>query len=129
MRAVLLTWAWTTRTSPREALDGFFCRRGEAGRFYCAACLAQCLRRGVGAFPPAAVKAAVADAFERPGLLRLKPRKPARDPSTRICAQDWKSSDIDNSLRLAASNLPKNQQIAPRIRGSTCSELQGERGE
>ena len=74
MRAVLLTWAWTTRTSPREALDGFFCRRGEAGRFYCAACLAQRLRRGVGAFPPAAVKAAVADAFERPGLLRLKPR-------------------------------------------------------
>jgi len=45
------------------------------------------------------------------------------------CTRDWKSSDIDNSLRLAASNLPKNQQIAPRIRGSTCSELQGERGE
>jgi hypothetical protein len=73
MRAVLLTWAWTTRTSSREALDGFFRRRGEAGKFYCAACLAQRLMRGVGAFPPAAVKAAVADAFECPGL-RLKPR-------------------------------------------------------
>jgi hypothetical protein len=76
MRAVLLTWAWTTMTSPREALDGFFRRRGEAGKFYCAACLAQRLRRGVGAFPPAAVKAAVADASERPGLLRVKPRGP-----------------------------------------------------
>ena len=59
----------------REALDGFFRRRGEAGKFYCAACLTQRLtQQGVGAFPPAAVKAAVADAFERPGLLRLKPR-------------------------------------------------------
>ena len=61
----------------REALDGFFRRHGEAGKFYCATCLAQRLtQRGVGAFPPAAVKAAVADAFERPGLLRLKPRGP-----------------------------------------------------
>src|SRR5712691_7117994 len=43
----------------REALDGFFRRRGEAGKFYCAACLAQRLtQRGVGAFPPAAVKGA-----------------------------------------------------------------------
>jgi hypothetical protein len=59
----------------REALDGFFRRRGQARKFYCAACLAQRLtQRGVGAFPPVAVKAAVADAFERPGLLRLKPR-------------------------------------------------------
>jgi hypothetical protein len=53
----------------REALDGSFNRRGETGKFYCAACLAQRLR----AFPPAAVQAAVADAFEHPGLLRLKP--------------------------------------------------------
>jgi len=59
----------------REGLDGFFRRRGEAGKFYCATCLAQRLtQRGVGAFPPAAVQAAVADAFERPGLLRLRPR-------------------------------------------------------
>jgi hypothetical protein len=58
MRAVLLTWAWTTRISPREALDDFFRRRGEAGKFYCAACLAPRLTRGVGAFLPAAVKAA-----------------------------------------------------------------------
>lgn len=61
----------------REALDGFFHRRGEAGKFYCAACLAQRLTRWQArAFPPAAVQAAVADAFERPGLLRLKPRGP-----------------------------------------------------
>src|SRR5260370_29849321 len=38
----------------REALDGFFRRRGEAGKFYCAACLAQRLtRRGAVAFPAA----------------------------------------------------------------------------
>ena len=42
----------------REALDGFFRRRAEAGKVYCAACLVERLgRRGAGAFPPAAVQA------------------------------------------------------------------------
>jgi hypothetical protein len=61
----------------REALDGFFRRPAEAGKFYCAACLVERLRRrGAGAFPPAAVQAAVADAFECPGPLRTKPSGP-----------------------------------------------------
>lgn len=53
----------------REALDGLFRRRAEAGRFYCAPCLVERLSR---AFPPAAVQATVADAFERPGSLRVR---------------------------------------------------------
>ncbi|HKX04299.1 MAG TPA: hypothetical protein VJX71_17520 [Methylomirabilota bacterium] len=61
----------------REALDGFFRRRAEAGKFYCAACLVERLRlRGAGAFPPAAVQAAVGNAFECPGPLRTKPSGP-----------------------------------------------------
>jgi hypothetical protein len=61
----------------REALDGFFRRRAEAGKVYCAACLVERLgRRGAGAFPPAAVQAAVADTFECPGPLRMKPGGP-----------------------------------------------------
>jgi hypothetical protein len=58
----------------REALYGFFRRPAEAGKFYCAACLVERLkRRGAGAFAPAAVQAGVADAFECPGPLRTKP--------------------------------------------------------
>ena len=57
----------------REALDGLFRRRAEAGRIYCAPCLVARLSR---VFPPAAVQAAVADAFERPGFLRVKPGEP-----------------------------------------------------
>ena len=61
----------------REALDGFFRRLAEAGKFYCAACLVERLRRrAAGAFPPTAVQAAVADAFECPGPLRVKPSGP-----------------------------------------------------
>jgi len=61
----------------REALDGFFRRPAEVGKFYCAACLVERLRRrGAGAFPLAAVQAAVADAFEGPGPLRTKPSGP-----------------------------------------------------
>jgi len=60
-----------------EELNGFFRRRGEAGKFYCAACLVERLsHRRVGAFPRVAVQAAVADAFERPGSLRVKPGAP-----------------------------------------------------
>ena len=57
----------------REALDGFFRRPAEAGKFYCPACLVERLRRrGAAAVPQAAVQAAVADAFECPGPLRVK---------------------------------------------------------
>jgi len=60
-----------------EDLNGFFRRRGQAGKFYCAACLVERLsQRRVGAFPRIAVQAAVADAFERPGSLRVKPGAP-----------------------------------------------------
>lgn len=62
-----------------EALNGFFRRRGETGNFYCAPCLVERLsQRRVGAFPRAAVQAAVADAFERPGSLRVKPGEPCK---------------------------------------------------
>ena len=71
--AVLLTRA----DFAREARDGFFRRRGDAAQFYCAACLVERLsQRRAGAFPRVAVQAAVADAFERPGSLRVKPGAP-----------------------------------------------------
>jgi hypothetical protein len=54
-------------------LDGFFRRRGEAGKFYCATCLVGQLRaRGSRAFSLAAVQGAVKDAFKRPGELQLR---------------------------------------------------------
>jgi hypothetical protein len=53
-------------------LDGFFRRRDEAGKFYCATCLVGQLRaRGSRAFSLAAVQGAVKDAFKRPGELQL----------------------------------------------------------
>jgi hypothetical protein len=57
----------------REALDGLFRRRVEAERLYCSPCLVERLTRR---FPLAAAHAAVADAFERPGALRVKPAGP-----------------------------------------------------
>jgi hypothetical protein len=54
-------------------LEGFFRRRDEVGRFYCASCLvAQLRQRGSRAFSLASVQAAVKDAFKRPGELQLK---------------------------------------------------------
>ena len=54
-------------------LDGFFRRRDEAGKFYCATCLVGQLRaRGSRAFSLAAVQGAVKDAFKRPGELQLR---------------------------------------------------------
>jgi hypothetical protein len=54
-------------------LEGFFRRRDEAGKFYCASCLvAQLRQRGSRAFSLASVQAAVKDAFKRPGELQLK---------------------------------------------------------
>ncbi len=54
-------------------LDGFFRRRDEAGKFYCATCLLGQLRaRGSRAFSLAAVQGAVKDAFKRPGELQLR---------------------------------------------------------
>ena len=49
-------------------LEGFFRRRAEAGKFYCATCLvAQLRQRGSRAFSLASVQGAVQDAFKRPG--------------------------------------------------------------
>ncbi len=54
-------------------LEGFFRRRDEAGKFYCATCLvAQRRQRGSRAFSLASVQGAVKDAFKRPGELQLK---------------------------------------------------------
>ncbi len=54
-------------------LEGFFRRRDEAAKFYCADCLVTQLRqRGSRAFSLASVQAAVQDEFERPGELQLK---------------------------------------------------------
>jgi hypothetical protein len=54
-------------------LEGFFRRRDEAGKFYCASCLvAQLRQRGSHAFSLASVQAAAKDAFKRPGELQLK---------------------------------------------------------
>jgi hypothetical protein len=47
----------------REALDGLFRRRAEAGKFYCAPCLVERLKR---TFPLGAVQAALAATFEHP---------------------------------------------------------------
>ena len=66
----------------REALDGLFRRRAEAERFYCAPCLVARFSR---AFPPAAVQAGVADAFERPGSLRVKLGGPCAACRKRRC--------------------------------------------
>jgi hypothetical protein len=57
----------------REALAGSFRRRAEGGKLYCAPCLVERLKR---TFPLAAVQLAVAEAFERPGTLRVTPRGP-----------------------------------------------------
>ena len=62
-----------TRDLAREALYGFLRRQAEAGKFYCAPCLVKRLGR---TFPAAAVQAAVADAFEGPRSLRVKPHGP-----------------------------------------------------
>ena len=62
-----------SRDLAREALDELFRRRVEAERVYCTPCLVARLTR---TFPLAAAQAAVADAFERPGALRITPHGP-----------------------------------------------------
>jgi hypothetical protein len=58
-------------------LEGFFRRREEAGKFYCADCLVLQLRqRGSPAFSLGSVRAAVEDAFARPDVLHVKPGGP-----------------------------------------------------
>ncbi len=57
----------------REALNGLIRRGVEAEKVYCSPCLVERLTR---ALPLAAAQAAVADAFERPGALRIKPGGP-----------------------------------------------------
>ena len=61
------------RDLARDALDGLFRRRVEAEKVYCSPCLVARLTR---ALPLATAQAAVADAFERPGALRIKPGGP-----------------------------------------------------
>ena len=54
-------------------LEGFFRRRDEAGKFYCATCLvAQLRQRGSRSFSLPSVQGAVKDVFKRPGELQLK---------------------------------------------------------
>jgi hypothetical protein len=54
-------------------VEGFFRRRAEAGKLYCATCLvAQLRQRGSRTFSLGSVQAAVQDAFKRPGELQLK---------------------------------------------------------
>ena len=66
-------------------LDGFFRRREEAGKFYCTTCLVEQLRqRGSPAFLLASIHAAVVDAFERPGMLGIKPAGPCE-----ACQLPW----------------------------------------
>lgn len=68
-------------------LEGFFQRRDEAGKSYCADCLVLQLRqRGSPAFSLGSVRAAVEDAFERPGLLHVKPSGPCE-----VCGKPWRS--------------------------------------
>jgi hypothetical protein len=55
-------------------LEGFFRHREEAGKSYCADCLVLQLRqRGSPAFSLGSVRAAVENAFARPGGLDVKP--------------------------------------------------------
>lgn len=61
----------------RQELGAFFRRREERGKAYCAACLAERLtRRGSRRVEPAAWTTVVANAFERPDPLQVKPRWP-----------------------------------------------------
>jgi len=83
---------------PREALYGFFRRQAEVGKFYCAPCLVKRLGR---VFPPAAVQAAVADAFERPGSLRVKPRGPCE-----ACKKRQRSVGAPQDSRMSAGPEP-----------------------
>ena len=97
-----------TRDLAREALYGFFRRCGEAGKFYCAPCLVERLRR---TFPLAAVQAAVADAFERPGRCAGSPAdrvRPARsgDAASASRGQDSRTgSGIAMTVSLVVSLL------------------------
>ena len=61
----------------RQELEGFFRRRDEQGRFYCAACLAEQLaREGTRGIFPATWLASIENAFERPRTLHVEPSGP-----------------------------------------------------
>jgi hypothetical protein len=61
----------------QQELEAFFRRREERGKSYCAACLVERLaRRGSRRVEPAAWTTVVANAFERPNPLQVKPRGP-----------------------------------------------------
>jgi hypothetical protein len=62
-----------TEDFARREIEGFFRRRGERGKFYCASCLAtQLTERGAQGIFPATWTAAIEDLFERPGALRIE---------------------------------------------------------
>jgi hypothetical protein len=64
-----------TEQFARQELEGFFRRRDEQGRFYCAACLAEQLaREGTRGIFPATWLACIEDAFAWPRTLHVEPR-------------------------------------------------------
>ena len=66
-----------TEEFARQELDGFFRRRDEQGKFYCAACLAEQLaREGTRGIFPATWLASIESAFEQPRTLHIEPRGP-----------------------------------------------------
>jgi len=64
-----------TEEFARQELEGFFHRRDEQGKFYCAGCLAEQLaREGTRGIFPATWLASIENAFERPRTLHVEPR-------------------------------------------------------
>jgi len=64
-----------TKEFARQELEGFFHRRDEQGKFYCAACLAEQLaREGTRGIVPATWLASIKNAFERSRTLHVEPR-------------------------------------------------------
>lgn len=65
------------REFARRELESFVRRREERGRFYCALCLAaQLVQHGTGRVATAAWGPVIANAFERPDPLQVKPTGP-----------------------------------------------------
>ncbi len=61
----------------RQELEDFFRRDDERGKFYCTLCLAaQLIQHGSGRVATAAWAPVVADAFEHPDSLQVKPTGP-----------------------------------------------------
>jgi hypothetical protein len=64
------------REFAQREIEGFFRRRAEQGKFYCASCLpTRLIERGAQWIFPATWMAAVEELFERPGTLRIDLRR------------------------------------------------------